>query len=350
MSSAGLGRYINALPDPPAIAPPRELDAYGAGRAAVADARAEALTLVEVLRVYPATWLVPAYAALVTLLAVLGGDGWRDENLSAFPLAAMVVAWLGVAHVFCSSLELGSWNAEGRRTQAVLRRAVRDGRHTWAAASGDVVRVYTLAPELRALRARRPRARVKVEVKGAMEFHAEEQADEAHAYVAEVERASRSNVAAVALARVFERARVAPDDRRRHLRDPQAARLVEDGRGVAGWGREQPVLERRGVSGEHVAAAAAWPRARRFGRPARAASPGAAGLGPPPKPCVAALVGRGHTSELACRRSAGTAASLRSCAAIPRQVLSRDGQRRSLRDDLPANWLFLDAGTAKPST
>jgi hypothetical protein len=125
-----------------------------------------------------------------------GSDGWRDP-LSPFAVAAWALGLMAYLHVLFSLHDWKGRDADGRRTQTVLRRAVRTGRRTWAVADGEVVRVYALAGR------RHGGRRLKVDVLGAVEFHAETQADEAHAYATELEQSPQPDATAVTLARVL---------------------------------------------------------------------------------------------------------------------------------------------------
>jgi len=176
---------------------PRDLDPWRARDAAKKDLLATSLTARERLRAYPLLWAVPLWLTVVALLAVLAGpDGWSGDAPSALALLAL---WMGMFTPLLGMVlaGLGEDGLSNRRAQTVLRRAARQRQVSWAVADGEHVRVYALAVE------RRPGRPSRVEVTGAREFHAERDADLAHAYRAELDRAARPDPAALALARVL---------------------------------------------------------------------------------------------------------------------------------------------------
>ncbi len=174
---------------------PRQLDPWRVRDPATKDLLATPLTGRERLRVYPLLWLVPLWIALIAALALLAGaEGWREEL--SFP--AFLASMLGACSpVLVCALDVSRASISGRRAQAVLRRAARAGRASWTVADGEHVRVYALDIE------RRPGRSPKIDVTGAWEFHAERDAEAAHAHRAELDRAARPDPAAVALARVL---------------------------------------------------------------------------------------------------------------------------------------------------
>jgi hypothetical protein len=181
----------------------RELTFYEVRQPLMRDIESAALTLGERLRVYPALWLIPVYVGATALLALLAGqEGWADDRLSPLALAALFIAYAGVLHVLVAAMTVEGDRPEGRRAQVVLARSLRAGRRTWAAPDGDRVRVYTLSAPRRA--ARWPGGLLyRITVESGREFRAEEDASEAHEYVAELEAACEGDAAAPALARAL---------------------------------------------------------------------------------------------------------------------------------------------------
>lgn len=190
----------------------RELWSYGEPD----EARHAPLTWTERLWVYNVFALLPVYAALAVAAALLaGGDGWSDDSsTSLWPAVTIAVGTFAALHVWCWFLELTIGG--GRRAKAVLSRPLRAGRHVWAYASGDRVRVYRLERDVSHVPHLWPLSLgVRARAAGGREFSADDEAEAAYAYAAEIERTSQPHLPARALADVINqrghgRARKAP--------------------------------------------------------------------------------------------------------------------------------------------
>jgi hypothetical protein len=182
------------------IAPPAGKQLWESG--VPREARSAALTWPERLWVYNVFMLLPVYAAAALSAAdLVGPGGWKDATPSPWATVTVVV-------IVAAMLHLWNWVMEtvlmGRRSKAVLSRPLRHGRHSWATADGDRVRVYRIEPERTLVPHLWPLALgVRGRVDGGREFSAEDEAEAAFEYVAELERARRPDPAATALVRVL---------------------------------------------------------------------------------------------------------------------------------------------------
>jgi hypothetical protein len=165
------------------------------------EARHGALTWSERIWVYNAFSLLPAYTGVVVAASLLaGGQPWRGGAPSLWQ-ALSVVALL---HIYNWILEMTVGG--GRRAKAVLSRPLRAGRHVWATANGDRVRVYRLEREACHVPHLWPLCLgVRARIVGGREFAADEEAEAAFAYAVEVERTNRRHLAARAIADVINR-------------------------------------------------------------------------------------------------------------------------------------------------
>ena len=166
-----------------------------------ADLAREPLTPAERLWVYSAWAFLPLYAGLAAVGALLAGPQGRGEPWGPWAYLVVVAAWCAVLHLYAwwlSSLR------GARRAQAVLSRPLREGRHVWAVAEGDRVRVWRVEPRATRVPHLWPLALgVRGEVLEGREFAAEEEADAAHEYAAELEQLARRHPGATALARAI---------------------------------------------------------------------------------------------------------------------------------------------------
>jgi hypothetical protein len=183
VSAAAPGRQLWTSGDPP-------------------EARCAVLTWPERLWVYNVFWLLSVYGAAAGIAAALVGPrGWRDATFSPWATVTTVLIVVGLLHLWSWTLEM---KLIGRRTKAVLSRPLRQGRHSWATASGDRVRVYRIESEHTVIPHLWPLALgLRGRVDGGREFSAEDEAEAAFEYVVELERASRPCPAATALAQVI---------------------------------------------------------------------------------------------------------------------------------------------------
>ncbi len=162
---------------------------------APSEARDARLSVAEWLWVCNAVVLLPVYVLLAVLGAVLA-----DGAVVASPWA--LVSWLAF---FGAVLHVASWLHEclsdSRRVKAVLSRPLREGRHVWATVVGDRVRVYRVEPQRTIVPHLWPLSLgVRGRVFEGREFDAEDDAEGAFAYAAEIERLSAPDAAARALA------------------------------------------------------------------------------------------------------------------------------------------------------
>jgi len=164
---------------------------------AVQDALRARLTPAEWAWVHHGVALAPVFALAIVLLGLVA-----EATASALP--SLALAWVAVAGIVLLVGTLDGRARRARRTQAVLTRPLREGRHVWAVPDGDRVRVYRVAEERRLVPHVWPlalghRARV---VEG-REFHAEREAEEAHRFADEAERAALAGPGARGLVRVL---------------------------------------------------------------------------------------------------------------------------------------------------
>jgi hypothetical protein len=154
------------------------------GEEALRDARRERLTPAEWAWTYNGVALAPAYLLAVVAL------GWLADRVdSALPTLAFV--WLAVLAALHLVLTLTTTAARRRRERAVLTRPLREGRHVWAVPDGERVRVYRLAEGRRWVPHAWPLALgYAPRVVEGREFDAEREAEEAHRWAADAERAA----------------------------------------------------------------------------------------------------------------------------------------------------------------
>ena len=165
------------------------------------DLAREPLTPAERFWVYNAWVCLPLYAGLAAIGAVLAGPEGRSEPWSPWAYLVVIAVWCAVVHLY------GWWLSSlrgARRAEAVLSRPLREGRHVWAVAEGDRVRVWRVEPRPTRVPHLWPLALgVRGEVLEGREFAADEEADAAHEYAAELEHLARRQPGATALARAI---------------------------------------------------------------------------------------------------------------------------------------------------
>jgi hypothetical protein len=83
-------------------------------------------------------------AATIIADHLTGSRGWRDATFSPWPIVTIVLPEVAVVHLFGWFCEMCVAN---RRVTAVLSRSLRNGRHVWATAIGERVRIYSIARE-----------------------------------------------------------------------------------------------------------------------------------------------------------------------------------------------------------
>jgi hypothetical protein len=142
------------------------------------------------------------YAAAAGIAASLAGArGWRDATFS--PWAPVAMAFIMVAWLHLWSWMLGM-KLEGGRTKVVLSHPVRQGRHRWATASGDRVRVYRIASEHTIIPHLWPLALgLRGRVDGGREFSADDEAERRSSTLPSLSERAGPIPAATALAQVI---------------------------------------------------------------------------------------------------------------------------------------------------
>jgi hypothetical protein len=152
--------------------------------------------------VYNVFALLPVYAAgIAGSDALAGANAWRSNSFSPWVTMTIVLIIAAVCHPVLWFMETMMM---GRRSMAVLSRPLRRGRHVWAIASGDRVRVYAIERERAFVPHLWPLSLgIRGCVAGGREFSADDEAEAAFAYAAELDLAGRLHPAAAALARVI---------------------------------------------------------------------------------------------------------------------------------------------------